>query len=343
MVMNQRQGEHVPSAATPRHVVLMVQSPLDVPVQLEYVFRHPEARPTIIVVGSRGVFDYLEGLELDANVLFVQPVLREGSAVGYLRRLREQRNRIRDLVQHVDEVRYGSEYQDIVTACFLEAHRHTARIVKVKTEIDALERFADPLSVRDRVITWGFAAVLRLIVGLRVIVFRLNGQLVFHHLAPYARRVEIAPSAEMFARYARSVAPEPGVNILLFESNGQDDRHFVNYEPELRALIETLQRMGTVYVKPHPSRGYSRLLAEAGIRTVAAEVPASLLEPEHFAIVVGIDTAALREIRHPRIVSVIDSFSFRSGTGKEQIKAYLRQGNGKDIVFKRTEELIHGV
>ena len=342
-MLDQHETEQLPSAATPRHVVLMVQSPLDVPVQLEYVFRHPEARLTMIVIGSRGVFDYLHGLELDAEVILVQPVLREGSAVAYLQQLREQRARLRVLVSQVDEVRYGSEYQDLVTACFVEAHRHTARIVKVATEIDALERFADPLSVRDRLITVGFALVLRLVLGLRVTLFRLNGQLVFQHLAPYATRLDYAPSPEMFARYGRALAPEPGVNILLFESNGQDDRHFVNYEPELRALIETLQRLGTVYVKPHPSRGYSRLLAEAGVRTVAAEVPASLLQPEHFAMVVGIDTAALREIRHPRIVSVIDSFSFRSGTGKEQIKAYLRQGNGKDIVFKRTEELIHGI
>lgn len=342
-MLDQRETEQLPPTAAAQHVVLMVQSPLDVPVQLEYVFRHPEARLTIIVVGTRGVFDYLKALELDAEVIFVQPVLRSGSAVAYLQQLREQRAQLRELVPQVDEIRYGSEYQDLVTACFVEAHRHTARIVKVATEIDALERFADPLSVRDRAITAGFTLVLRLVLGLRVTVFRLNGQLVFQHIAPYAKRVDYAPSPEMFARYGRTLAPEPGVNILLFESNGQDDRHFVNYEPDLRALIEMLQRLGTVYVKPHPSRGYSRLLAEAGVRTVAAEVPASLLQPEHFAMVVGIDTAALREIRHPRVVSVIDSFSFRSGTGKKQIKAYLRQGNGKDIVFKRTEELIHGI
>lgn len=321
----------------------MVQSPLDVPVQLEYVYRHPEDRITIIVVGSRGVFDYLNGSGLDAEVILVQPVLRTGSVLAYLQGLRAQRSRLRSLVSSVDEVRYGSEYQDLVTSCFVEGHRRTARIVKVATEIDALERFADPLSLRDRVVTLVFATVLRFLLGLRVRVFRLNGQLVFQHLAPYAARVEMTPSPEMFSRFGRAVTPEPGVNILLFESNGQDDRHFVNYEPELTALLQALQRMGTVYVKPHPSRGYSRLLAEAGVRTVAAEVPASLLQPEHFAWVVGIDTAALREIRHPRVVSVIDSFSFRSGTGKEQIKAYLRQGNGKHIVFKRTEELIHSV
>lgn len=325
-----------------KHVVLMVQCPIDVPFVLEYVYRSAGNRLTLIIVGSQGLYTYLERLGLDAELIFIRPEARAEPLTLYLKRLRQQRRRLWLLTPDVQEIRYCSEYQDFVTACYLDAHRRGAEIVKVATEIDGLERFAEQLSPRQSLIACMFALVIRTMLGLRVFVFRVNGQFVFKHLAPYARREVLAPSAAMFSRFSVAMTTAPGVNVLLFESNGQEDHHFLNYEAECCLLIGALQSIGTVHVKPHPTRGFSRMLEQAGVRVIAAEVPASLLQLDFFDLIVGIDSAALREVRHPRVVSVIDSFSFRSETGKTQIKAYLRQGNGKHIVFSRTEELFNG-
>lgn len=322
-----------------KRVLLVTQSPLDVVYMLQLYLEHEGNTITILCVGSEGVHAYLQKLNLAAEIAFVRPVARKGSLLRYLRELRAQTWEIVNRRRDVDEVFYSSKYQDVYTSCLVEAYHTRARVTRIVTASHDLERYSSPLNYRDRIITRAIALSLRLVAGLRTSVFKLNGQFVFAHEARDVDERQVLLSDRGVDRFRVPIDTGSGTNILLFESNGHVDAHFTNYDEELSRLICTLRSLGEVYVKPHPTRGSSKQLVDMGVNLLGGEVPASLLNVSAFDAIVGIDSAALKEVRHCKIISVIDSFTFRSADGRAALKKYLQQGDGRNITFATIDEV----
>lgn len=322
-----------------KKVLLVSQTPLDVVYVLQLYLEHEGSAITILCVGSEGVHAYLQKLNLSAEIAFVRPVARKGSPLRYLRELRAQAREIVHQRREVEEVFYSSKYQDVYTSCLVESYYTHARVTRIVTGSHDLERYSSPLSLRDRIIARAIAFSLRLAAGIRTSVFKINGQFVFAHETRNVDERQILIGGHAVDRFCVSIDAGSGTNILLFESNGQEDAHFTNYDEELSHLIRVLRSLGEVHVKPHPTRGSSKQLVEMGVKVLSGDVPAAMLNLSTFRAVVGIDSAALKEVRHPNIISVIDSFSFRSAGGKATLKEYLQQGNGRNITFATTDEV----
>ena len=87
-------------------------------------------------------------------------------------------------------------------------------------------------------------------------------------------------------------------------------------------------------MKTHPTYGGSKFLKNDNrFVQLNKSTPATMINLKNFAMVIGIESAALKEIRHKNIVSIIDCFSFNDEKIKKIFKRYLKDGSANKIIF----------
>ncbi len=112
-------------------------------------------------------------------------------------------------------------------------------------------------------------------------------------------------------------------NLLLLESNSKLDQKFKNYQDDLIFILNVLKKKYNIYVKPHPRLGYSPFLDQYATGMIESFVPVELLCLDDFFIVIGIDSASIATASHDNKYSVIDLFSFKNNSEKQNLKKYL--------------------
>jgi len=104
-------------------------------------------------------------------------------------------------------------------------------------------------------------------------------------------------------------------------------------------LLDKLTFLDTVYMKPHPTIGISKFLkSDKRVKIKDETTLASMINLTHFRLIVGIESTALKEVRHINVVLVIDSFTFANNAVKLNFKRCRAQSLSATI-FER--KLLH--
>jgi hypothetical protein len=324
-------------------VLLIVQSPIGIASILQLYVNYIDTNSvTIACIGSGGVHEYLLKLKLNCEVIFMRPVSYSQNRIKYLSRLRAQKITIDRLCKKYDLVFFTSIYQDLYTMSILsKCQKNNINLFRVSTGLDNLHQYANPISSFGKMVEAVVARLIRSIIGVEINFVMISGRYFFSY-KNYASiptiRIEI--NEEIYERFGIPFLGGSSKNILLIESRGEDAGYFSNYKNNLTELLDKLKLLGAVYIKPHPTHGISRFLeGDDGVKVFDKSTPAVMINLKEFSMVVGIESAALKEMRHTNLISVIDSFEFVNKDVKVNFKRYLKDTLGSEIQFKSTEQL----
>ena len=326
-----------------RGVLLVVQSPIGIASLLQiYSNCLSKNEITILCLGSRGLHEYLEKLELKCNLLFVKPEAYSSGKFSYIYRLAQQRKFIKNFCLEWDEVYITSLYQDIYAISIAnECIKNNIKIYLVKTDLSNLERYAKKCNIYKKLVVFFLSKVISIAIGLEVTLINLSGKYIYGYKNQESIPIlDIQVTDSVYKNFGIEISGDSGENILLFESLGEDGSHYMNYRRRLEGLIEQLSKLGTVYIKPHPTYGASKFLENNLMyRFLNGSTPAAMINLKQFKMIVGIDSAALKEVRHHNVISVIDSFDFTDYTVKDSFKTYLQNEAPSKIKFISIEEI----
>lgn len=323
-------------------VLLIVQSPIGIASILQlYVNNIDNNAVSIACIGSRGVYEYLLKLNLKCEVIFIQPVAYSQNKMKYLSRLRAQKVATDQLCKEYDLVYFTSIYQDLYTMSILtECQKKNIKVFRISTGLDNLHQYAIPISIFGKIVEAIVVRLIRWIIGVEINFVMLSGRYFFSYKnSASIPTLEIKVKQEIYEQFGVSVSGGLSKNILFFESRGEDAGYFSNYQNNLTELLSKLRILGAVYIKPHPTHGISRFLEGDDLKVLDKSTPAVMINLKDFSMIVGIESAALKEVRHPYLVSVIDSFDFVNNDVKENFKKYLKDMLGPEIQFKSIEQL----
>jgi hypothetical protein len=132
----------------------------------------------------------------------------------------------------------------------------------------------------------------------------------------------ITVSKEIYQIFGVGVSGVSSNNILLIESRGENAGYFTSNQNDMASMQDKLTFLGTVYIKPHPTHGISKCLDS--VKIIDETTPAAMINLTDFGLFFGIESAALKEVRHINMVSMIDSFTFANEAVKLNFKRYLK-------------------
>ena len=96
----------------------------------------------------------------------------------------------------------------------------------------------------------------------------------------------------------------------------------INYRKTTISIINTaIKNDYKVYIKPHPSKGYSDFLDQMDVTIVPALIPAELLEISIFKYVLGINSLSIARLSmnsENKIFSLINIYKWKDFSEKEQ-------------------------
>jgi hypothetical protein len=152
--------------------------------------------------------------------------------------------------------------------------------------------------------------------------------------------VRITVIQEIYKIFGDAVSGVSSNNILLLESRGDYAEFISSYHSDMAVLLDKLTFLGAVYIKPHPTHGISIFLeSDAKVMFIDESTPAVMINLTDFAMIVGIQSAALKEVRHTKVVSVIDSFKFTNDAVKLNFNRYLKNDFRSEIQFKLIDQM----
>jgi hypothetical protein len=324
-------------------VLLIAQSPIGIASILQlYVNNIDKNIVRIACIGSRGVYEYLLKLNLKCEVIFIQPVAYSQNKIKYLSRLRAQKIATDDLCKEYNLVYFTSIYQDLFTMSILsECQKNNIKVFRISTGLDNLHQYANPISFLGKIVEAIVIRLIRWIIGVEINLVMLSGRYFFSYKnSASIPTLEIEINQEIYEQFGVSVSGGLTKNVLFFESRGEDAGYFSNYQINLTELLDKLKLLGSVYIKPHPTHGISRFLeGDDELKVLDKSTPAVMINLKNFSMIVGVESAALKEMRHPNLVSVLDSFEFVNNDVKENFKKYLKDVQGSEIQFQRIDQL----
>lgn len=323
--------------------LLITQSPIDVVYILQlYIKEIDKSKVTIACIGSRGVHKYLSKLNLKCELIFIQPVFYSKNRIKYLNSLRIQASFIGIFCQQWREVYFSSIYQDIYTMSIInECQKNDIKLYRISTGLDNLEKYSVPMKIVSKMAAAVIAKLVKWATGVEIKLILLSGKFIYcYKNSGSISTVRIAVGEEIYQLFGVEVSGVSSDNILLFESRGEEAGCFTSYQSDLAELLDKLTLLGTVYIKPHPTHGASKLLeSDTRVKMLDESMPAIMINLTNFAMIVGIESAALKEVRHTNVISVIDSFTFASDAVKLNFKSYLKDDSRSEIQFKLIEQL----
>jgi hypothetical protein len=144
----------------------------------------------------------------------------------------------------------------------------------------------------------------------------------------------------MVDKYSYKIGATGSKNILFFEANGVIEDIFNDYEEVFTRILNLIYEHDcTVYIKPHPRKGFSRFLTVFPITFIENYVPAEFIDLRNIDFIFGIETVSManiaREEKKP-VCSLINLFEFRDRAVKEYYVEYLNTRAPGRITFVKT-------
>lgn len=324
-------------------ILLIVQSPVGIASILQlYKNNFGKNAVTIACVGSKGLYQYLLQLNLRCHLIFIQPVAYSHNKFLYLTRLRSQKSKIKILCKEWDAVYFTSIYQDLFTLTLVnECQNNNIKVFRISTGLDNLHKYSATLGFNGKLIEIVASNLIKIIIGVNTKLVRLSGKYFFCYAnSETIPTIKITVKNEIYEDFGITISGGQSRNILLFESGGEAVEYFSDYRKDLKRLVDKLSLIGVVYIKPHPTHGISSFLeGDARFKFLNQSTPAIMIKLSNFSMVVGIESAALKEIQHSNVVSVIDSFSFVKSSIKHNFKSYLLDQDSNNLKFMSIDEL----
>jgi len=311
-----------------KELILFSQAPADIQYVLSLYDKNKDGfKIKIIVIGVENSFKFFKSLGLSAEIKFI-PLIAYKNLLKFLYfSLRLRRLYKQYFLNKSDaEVYFFSNNYDYVTAYFIEKLAKSNNVYFY----DIYKLDGTPIK-SFTVITKVFLT--KILFGITVKFFNISGLQVYQYM--YSKNevheIDLIINAKKMLSYQYRVKANTNSknNLLLLESNSKSDQKFKNYQDDLTFILNVLKKKYNIYIKPHPRLGYSSFLDQYATGMIESFVPAELLCLDDFFIVIGIDSASIATASHDNKYSVIDLFSFKNNSEKQNLKKYLdRLSNG---------------
>jgi len=326
-----------------KEILLIVQSPIGIANILQiYKDKVRSEEITIICIGSLGLYKYLEGLKLKCQLYFIKPVAYTDNKLGYLKGLIDQRVLIKKTCSKWREIYFSSMVQDLYTITLInECKKNNVKLYKIQTGLNSLVNYSAKTTLKHKFVEIFIGILIKIATGVTINTIYLSGRFIYSYRnSDEIINIDIKLNPEIYEDYGVNISGDSRCNILLLESLGDHSDFYCNYQNQILELVNKLLSNGTVYVKGHPTYGLSKILIDdKRLKYLDQSIPAAMFNLKNFSLIVGIDSAALKEVRHQNIVSVIDSFEVKNEAIKQNFKNYLREGLGNKIKFSSINEL----
>ncbi len=321
-----------------KKILLISQSPSDIRFVLTLYEKYKDSYDVeIIVVGVKNNYHFLCQSLPSHNVQFVSiPKFREYikllSFSFVLRSLRKK------LVQKYkdDHIYFFSRFGDYATAYLIDALKKNNTILYVDSVYSYVSEIIEPnqsvvLNIKGKI----KKNYLRYLLFFEMKFVNISGPAVeYYDTKNNVSDISITIDEKVYSKYGYSVeCAHKKKSILFFESNGMTESYFEKYDIELKLIIDFLCDKYDLYIKPHPSHGSSSVWDEYDVNFLPGYIPAEFINVESFDKVVGIESAALANIRHPKKVSLINFFGFTDESIKHNFQKYITNHSIDDVSF----------
>lgn len=327
-----------------KEIVIFCQAPADVQYALSlYHTYQGEGTFHFFVINVEGMYTFLTGLKLkNAHIEFIPyPNFKIKNPKSILKVRQYIKNNIKQHFQGLTncEIYYFSNKHDWLAFAFIA---HLAK----RNKIFCFDHYAKAIPYRKKGLLSAKQLVLLLIYFYLTRGFLhyewVNDKGVVSFNSDRYNIVDraISISDEIYFKYAYHIKINRFHNsVLFFESKVSNHHVIVNYEETLRNVINYLLGKGvTIYIKPHPRLGYSKLLDECDVAILPAYIPGEFISYSQFSAIVGISTVAIAQVARRSdvpVYSLIDLFTFNNIAEKEVYRKYLIDQSDGNVVFIR--------
>jgi len=120
--------------------------------------------------------------------------------------------------------------------------------------------------------------------------------------------------------------------LVFFESGGDAD-YFADYEKNLETVLNIISKKFIVYIKPHPTHHYSRIVDRYNFQFLEKHIPSEFLNLSEFSVVLGIESGAIALVNHNNKFSIMNAFKFRDKLVQDNFKRYLNDLSSSKINY----------
>ena len=315
-----------------KELILFSQAPADIQYVLSLYDKNKDSfKIKIIVIGVENSFKFFKSLGLSAEIKFITLIAYKNLLKFLYFSLNLRRIYKQYFLNKSDaEVYFFSNNYDYVTAYFIEKLAKSNNVYFC----DIYKLDGAPIK-SFTVITKVFLT--KILFGITVKFFNISGLQVYQYM--YSKNevheIDLIIDAKKMLSYQYRVKANTNSknNLLLLESNSKSDQKFKNYQDDLTFILNVLKKKYNIYIKPHPRLGYSSFLDQYATGMIESFVPAELLCLDDFFIVIGIDSASIATASHDNKYSVIDLFSFKNNSEKQNLKEYLDELSNNSLKY----------
>ena len=322
-----------------KKMILFSQAPADVQYVISlYDINKEVYEITIVVVNVENTFKFLKSLKLKASLHFI-PLIGQSEGLKFLLYSFKLRMMYKKLFSSSEnaQVYFFSNNYDYVTAFFIEK-------LQLRNSVNFCDIYnIDGEEVKNKIIFIKIMLI-RVLFGIKIKFFRLLPDTAYQYMYNKTRMNEIALEVDRkrLQNYLYTIERNKNrKSLLFFESNGEIDTSFANYKHDLCKILDNISDKYSIYVKPHPRLGYSKLLENYNVEMIPNYIPSELVNTQSFDMVLGIDSTSIATIEHANAYSLINLFEFVDEKRKVYLIDYLdKLSEGKLIYINSQVSLI---
>lgn len=292
---------------------------------------------TIYVVNKKNNFNFFKLLNLSANIEYI-PLVAKKNILKFLFFIFElQIIHRRSFSKTKDaKIYFFSDYYDYVTPFFIERLKEQNQIYFMD-----LYKIKEP-DIGGLIVTLQ-KLIVSLILGYKIEFFNFNGMKIYRY--KYDKNIvqnkilQIESNSLTKFYVDIELINNNKKNLLFFESS-KDKQIFKNYVSDLENLIKKLTKTYNVYIKPHPSNGYTEILKKLDVEIIQDCVPSELLNIKKFDILGGIISASVGTIDHINKYSFMKLFTPNDNVQIESYEKYLNNLSNSIIFVENINDIV---
>jgi hypothetical protein len=307
-------------------IVFFSQSPSDLKYVLsiyeQYKYKY---KIKIYVVGAKGNYIFINKVLPAINIEYINTptIMQAFLNPFYLIKIRALRRKI--CSENLDNIVYFfSRYIDYYTAFIIDNLKKENKVFY----IDSVYSFIDSnisFSKKLKILTTFKSIYLFFIFFKKPVFINHSGMQIYYYQSTSLinnKSVIVNDSIYEIYSFKPKLIDNEKPKLLFFESGGGVD-YFLNYEKSIEAVLNTISKKFIVYIKPHPTHNYSKIVDKYNLFFLEKNIPSEFFNLTEFSVVLGIESSSIALVNHGNKISVIDAFVFRDILVKDNFKRYL--------------------
>jgi hypothetical protein len=318
-----------------KKIIIFCQAPANVQYLIDLYENNRESQITVVVINVKGVFDFIESLNLELHKLIFVPYRQFSYSAPIT--ITKERKRLHNLyIEYFFEVRnahvyFFSIYYDWLTFFFIKELSRYNQVSYFESESRDDSGYTKKMSLKNIL----YRTALHYITGIKFnFTIPERNEIVFDYIKYNIIKESVDTNSELIQKYlCRQVVSRK--SLLLLETDPSSYDIFVNYIENLTTVLELIRQYGyDLYVKPHPRLGYSKCVDPFLNELLPSNIPAEFIDISNFKIVIKIESTC-RFYSDKTVYSIIDLFEFKNTAFKEGYYNTLKQTN-PEIHFLRS-------